>query len=591
MLSRKFLYVLLLSTLAATQSGLAEVQATTGKPVPVNAKGEIDGGTPTFTRLDGKPETPEQRAARVGAVDPGSNPDPKTTFYRYGKRYHIEPYDNRWVVFTGGEPGTARPFGFANVYKEIYQKNDKWTWFWFEDRDEPTAAETEAAAAAPPANPWPDASIAYFNRARTEFTPLTPPDSGKTISFVDSSDGLPSAGSWRNTLAVADMNGDGFADIIAPPERAGTNTPSIFLGDGKGHWRFWSEVNWPQGLNYGSVMAADFNKDGKMDLAFGVHLDGVHVFLGDGKGNFKDSSEGLPHDYPTRRIAIADVDHDGYPDVVAISEGPTVIQQAGSSGDYGKIRAFLNRDKGASWVGLNVPDTSRQFGGDWMSVGNFNGDAYPDFIGASIYYNGPDVLYVSSGAKKWTSAADHEGGIIPLLAYHFANTTGKFSSKKLDDAVISYYRHWPDMLDTKTVAKPPLEDVVGLDRITFTGDKPKRISIMRWGAKRGIFAMGDGDFDGDGNLDIAFARFDPRELVILLGDGKGNFKRATVQGVTLDANAAYDLQVADVNGDGRPDIIIGYESGANTALGARDGSIHVFLNKGTAAKAVVATTK
>jgi len=286
---------------------------------------------------------------------------------------------------------------------------------------------------------------------------------------------------------------------------------------------------------------------------------------------------------------IADVDHDGYQDVVAISEGPTAIQQSQISGAYGKIRAFLNRDKGKSWVGVNVPEVTRQFGGDWMSVGNFNGDNYPDFLGGSVYYGSSDILYLSNGAKKWSFAGDREGVIVPALAYYFANTTGKFASKKLDDAVISYYRQWPSELAADIVPKPATENVVGVERITFTGDKPKRVPVMRWGSKRAVFAMGSGDFDGDANLDIVFLRSDPSEFVVLLGDGKGNFKRAAVTGIKPEPNSAYDLQVADVNGDGRPDILIGYEATGNTALGARDGSIHVFLNTGTSTTPAVAT--
>ena len=112
--------------------------------------------------------------------------------------------------------------------------------------------------------------------------------------------------------------------------------------------------------------------------------------------------------------------------------------------------------------------------------------------------------------------------------------------------------------------------------------------VVRWAGTRGITALATGDFDGDGSLDIIYTRYDPREAVILLGDGKGGFSRATVSGLTLPPNANYDIKVADVNGDGRPDVILMYESSAVTVLAAQNGSIHVFLNRGATLSATEA---
>jgi hypothetical protein len=141
------------------------------------------------------------------------------------------------------------------------------------------------------------------------------------------------------------------------------------------------------------------------------------------------------------------------------------------------------------------------------------------------------------------------------------------------------------------MARPPLAEVTAVDRVSFAKDgTATRYPIARWGSHRPVTGLALADVDGDGNLDIIYADPARRELVILLGDGKGGFTRANVEAPQLDDLAMYDLKVVDVNGDKRPDVIIMYESGASTnaaeatrpAFNTRNGSVHVFLNRGFA---------
>jgi hypothetical protein len=549
-----------------------------------------DGGAPAYI----KPETPEQRRERVGLVDPGPNPDEKTVFYRYGKAYHIVRFDKKWAAFDQ-EPGLVRPFAFTPFVWEIYQVNDKYVWVWAEDT--PPTAEDVQKSTPPPAGSiggYTEPQVKWLRYIQPEFSELKVPDSPKTILFEESSEGLPTSGNWRNSLAVADMNGDGFPDIIVPPQRGGSNgLPTIFLGDGKGHWTAWN-TTWPYRIDYGAVVAADFNKDGKMDLAFSIHLQGVRVFLGDGKGHFTESVKGLSTtDFPTRRLVATDVDGDGYPDIVAISEGPA--GPSATTTNYGKIRAFLNVNKASEWKAIDVADPKYVLGGDYLAVGNFNGDKTPDFVGSSVFFQAHHLIYLSDKKAKlqWVMPPTiEEGKIVPFLSYYTAMTAGHFSSKALDDALVSFVRFWPDSLDPQIAPKPRVENVVGIDRITFTGEVPQRVPLIRFEGKRPISGLAAGDFDGDGKLDILFTRFEPqREGVILLGDGKGNFARAKTKGLNLRPHTNYDVTVADVNGDGRPDVIIMYESGNETRTGLQDGSIQVFLNRGVEGAAAAKSEK
>ena len=78
-----------------------------------------------------------------------------------------------------------------------------------------------------------------------------------------------------------------------------------------------------------------------------------------------------------------------------------------------------------------------------------------------------------------------------------------------------------------------------------------------------------GDFNGDGNADLAIAATSSNRVTVLLGNGTGSFTAAS--GSPIAVNYAAAVAVADFNGDGKADIAV---------ADAQDNVVAVFLGNG-----------
>src|SRR4029450_6263059 len=113
------------------------------------------------------------------------------------------------------------------------------------------------------------------------------------------------SGEGREGLVLADLTGDGKLDIAASGARKTLRPPTIFTFDGKA-WAAAKDIKFaPRPFDYGSLALGDFNGDGKLDVALGVHLKGLMAFRRDENGGFADASTGLPFAANNREQAFS----------------------------------------------------------------------------------------------------------------------------------------------------------------------------------------------------------------------------------------------------------------------------------------------
>ncbi|MBI2571328.1 MAG: VCBS repeat-containing protein [Candidatus Schekmanbacteria bacterium] len=385
--------------------------------------------------------------------------------------------------------------------------------------------------------------------------PALPPASDGLI-FDDFGAGLPAGGQWRNGFAVADVNGDGWPDIVHGPPRKSLGVPFVFLGDGKGNWKPWQAVSLPEApYDYGDVLAADLNRDGVQDLVFGFHLRGLFAVIGDGKGRFSPWSTGIDLERPGRaahRQAFSstallglDWNDDGRLDVIALGEGPRLGPPGGgatrpdaSTRTTGLV-AYLNQGDG-TWQVHRVAALESLFGTS-IASGDFDGDQVADIaVGANVFAASELVLL-----RRTSDRPSSRQVPVASDAYPWSVAAGDFDGNGRDDLAVGYSRRVDGTWES------------GVDVILSRPDGTwKGTEIASVPSRGGVTALGSGDLDRDGKIDLV-AGTGEGGIWVFRGDAQGAFTRERAAELAQAGNGCrcYRIQLSDLDRDGGADIV------------------------------------
>jgi len=197
-------------------------------------------------------------------------------------------------------------------------------------------------------------------------------------------------------LAVADFNRDGKLDLVSA--NLHNNTVSAFLGNGDGTFTIaaGSPISVP--IRPWSVVVADFNGDGKPDIALGSYDGGVAVLLGNGNGGFTPApGSPIQAGQMPERLAIGDFNGDGKPDL-AVANWAIVT----GGREYGNVTVLLGNGDGTFRPSNNG---SFQVGTDvcCVAVADFNQDGKSD-IAALSFDGGIASVLLGDGSGRFTPA-------------------------------------------------------------------------------------------------------------------------------------------------------------------------------------------
>jgi hypothetical protein len=231
-----------------------------------------------------------------------------------------------------------------------------------------------------------------------------------------------SAGYGASSVLIKDVNGDGHPDLIWADGCqtynciAGSNGGvSVLLGNGDG--TFQSQVVYDSGGVRGqSIALADMNGDGYLDLVVANLCEsssncdlsllrgiggpgGVSVLLGNGDGTFRSAVSYYSGGYNAGPVAIGDVNGDGLPDVIVANNCDGGTDCSGELGP-GVVGVLLG--KGDGTLQAPVSYSSGGYGARSLAVGDLNGDGHPDVVVAgnkstSEYAHGQVSLLLGNG--------------------------------------------------------------------------------------------------------------------------------------------------------------------------------------------------
>ncbi len=361
------------------------------------------------------------------------------------------------------------------------------------------------------------------------------------------------AGFLPTGVATGDFNHDGKVDWVV--SNGGSNDLWVYFGNGDGTAKL-PKIIRLTGAGPVQVVAADLRKTGVLDLIVAeADSQSVGILLGNGDGTFQSEVTYFVQGPPVS-VAVGDVNGDGKPDVV--------VGILGGGSVAGPLVTMLG--DGTGKLGAPLPTPSIDDIGFYLTTSivlkDLNGDGLLDAVVV-------DEGGVVPGAHSYLSVGD---GTFKHADYFFESDGGLIVVTNVAVADV----------DGDGCADAVTVEGLGLARVfrgTCDGSFQGFPNVLTLGAGEASVGVALADMNGDGKLDLITAGgyfgVDPglgeeasNLITVLAGDGKGNFASPKV---FRSEPSNYGFAVADVNGDGKLDIVAASQDTDTASVLLNDG--------------------